>query len=184
MQKIIVAFGRSEDSQKIKSILMRSGYEVTAACTTGARVLSESEGEGGIVICGFRLSDMNCMQLSEDLPSGYQILLVASPQRIEEADLPRGTVCLPLPLKVPDLLSTLEIMLNGLERRQRSRRPVKKVRSEKERRTIEEAKALLMERNRMTEPEAHRYLQKCAMDSGNSLADTAAMLIAMTGHLL
>ena len=157
MQKIIVAFGRSEDSQKIKSILMRSGYSVAAACTTGARVLSESEGEGGIVICGFRLSDMNCMQLSEDLPSGYQILLIASPQRIEEADLPRGTVCLPLPLKV---------------------------RSEKERRTIEEAKALLMERNRMTEPEAHRYLQKCAMDSGNSLADTAAMLIAMTGHLL
>ena len=75
-------------------------------------------------------------------------------------------------------------MLNGLERRHRSRKPVKKVRSEKERRTIEEAKALLMERNRMTEPEAHRYLQKCAMDSGNSLADTAAMLIAMTGHLL
>lgn len=183
MQKIIVAFGRAEDSQKIKSILMRSGYSVAAVCTTGARVLSESEGEGGIVICGFRLPDMNCMQLSEDLPSGYQILLVASPQRIEEADLPRGTVCLPLPLKVPDLLSTLEIMLNGLERRHRAR-PVRKVRSEKERRTIEEAKALLMERNRMTEPEAHRYLQKCAMDSGNSLADTAAMLIAMTGHLL
>lgn len=183
MQKIIAAFGRAEDSQKIKSILMRSGYEVAAACTTGARVLSLLDGEGGIVICGFRLSDMTCVQLAEDLPPGYQLLVIASPQRIEDAILPRDTVFLPLPLKVPDLLSTLELMLSGLGRR-RGRRPGKPVRSQKERRAIEEAKALLMERNHMTEPEAHRYLQKCAMDSGNSLPDAAAMLIAMIGHML
>ena len=184
MRKIIVAFGRADDSQKIKSILMRRGYSVAAACTTGARVLAESDAEGGIVVCGFKLTDMNCVQLAEDLPPGFSILLIASPQRIEEADLPRGTVCLPLPLKVPDLLSTLEMMLSGPGRRRRGGGPGKKVRSDKERRDIEEAKALLMERNHMTEPEAHRYLQKCAMDSGNSLSDTAAMLIAMTGRLL
>lgn len=183
MQKIIVAFGRAEDSQKIKSILIRSGSEVAAACTTGARVLSLLDGEGGIVICGFKLQDMNCMQLAEDLPPGYQLLVIASPARIEEASLPPGTVFLPLPLKVPDLLSTLEIMLGRLSRRRR-RKPDRPVRSEKERRAIEEAKSMLMERNHMTEPEAHRYLQKCAMDSGNSLPDTAAMLIAMIGHMM
>lgn len=184
MQKIIVAFGRAEDSQKIKSILMRSGYEVTAACTTGARVLSLLDGEGGIVVCGFRLPDMSCMQLSEDLPPGYQLLVIASPQRIDEAFLPSGSVFLPLPLKVPDLLSTLELMLGALAGRRRSRRAKKPVRSEEDRKAIEEAKTLLMERNHMTEPEAHRYLQKCAMDSGNSMADTAAMLIAMIGHFM
>ena len=37
-----------------------------------------------------------------------------------------------------------------------------------------------MERNHMTEEEAHRYIQKCSMDSGTSLPETAQMVIAMT----
>ena len=35
-----------------------------------------------------------------------------------------------------------------------------------------------MARNRMTEEEAHRYLQKCSMDSGNNMAETAGMVLA------
>ena len=179
MQKIIVAFGHSEDSRKIKSILMQHGYEVALCCTTGARVLSVCDDAGALVICGYRLPDMNCLELAEDLPPGCPILLIARPQRVEETDFPPGMVFLPLPLKIPDLLSTLEIMLHGIRKRRRSGRE-KPGRSEKDRRIIEKAKQILMERNHMTEPEAHRYLQKCAMDSGNSMADTAAMLIAMT----
>ena len=44
---------------------------------------------------------------------------------------------------------------------------------------IEKAKAFLMERNRMTEEEAHRFLQKCSMDSGNSMVETAQMIISL-----
>jgi response regulator NasT len=36
-----------------------------------------------------------------------------------------------------------------------------------------------MERNRMTEEDAHRYLQKCSMDSGTSIVETAQMVLAM-----
>ena len=52
-------------------------------------------------------------------------------------------------------------------------------RRESERKVIEEAKALLMERNHMTEDEAHRYLQKTSMDSGNTLVETAQMVFAL-----
>lgn len=31
----------------------------------------------------------------------------------------------------------------------------------------------------MTEPEAHRYLQKCAMDSGTKIVETAEMVILL-----
>ena len=48
-----------------------------------------------------------------------------------------------------------------------------------ERAVIERAKALLMERNHMTEEEAHRYVQKCSMDSGNSIVETAQMIISL-----
>ena len=37
----------------------------------------------------------------------------------------------------------------------------------------------MMERNRMTEPEAHKYLQKCSMDSGTNLVETAQMVLTL-----
>ena len=46
-------------------------------------------------------------------------------------------------------------------------------------RTIDTAKAILMERNRMAEPEAHKYLQKCSMDSQVSLIEAAQMVISL-----
>ena len=68
--------------------------------------------------------------------------------------------------------------------RERSRRRKKekqkpKPRSKEERAVIENAKALLMERNHMTESEAHRYIQKCSMDRGTNLVETAQMILAL-----
>ena len=42
---------------------------------------------------------------------------------------------------------------------------------------MEEAKAVLMEKNNMSENEAHRYVQKSAMDSGRTMVDTAASIL-------
>jgi response regulator NasT len=36
-----------------------------------------------------------------------------------------------------------------------------------------------MERNSMTEEEAHRYLQKHSMDNGTNMVETAQMALAM-----
>ena len=36
-----------------------------------------------------------------------------------------------------------------------------------------------MGRNHMTEEEAHRYLQKCSMDSGTNMVETAMMVLSM-----
>mgnify|MGYP002618652292 FL=1 len=55
----------------------------------------------------------------------------------------------------------------------------KKNRTEEEKKILWEAKAVLMERNHMTEEEAHRYIQKCSMDSGTSLTETAQMVLSM-----
>ena len=54
-----------------------------------------------------------------------------------------------------------------------------KERSQEERLLIDRAKALLMERNNMTETEAHRYLQKCSMNSGTNLVETAQMVMSL-----
>ena len=42
---------------------------------------------------------------------------------------------------------------------------------------IKLAKETLMARNNMTEQEAHKYLQKCSMDSGTNMSETAEMVL-------
>ena len=55
------------------------------------------------------------------------------------------------------------------------------VRSENDRKVITAAKELLMERNQMTEDEAHHYIQKLSMDSGNNIVETAEMILELNG---
>ena len=50
-------------------------------------------------------------------------------------------------------------------------------RSSEEKQLIEKAKLLLIERQAMTEPEAHHALQKGAMDKGMKLTDYASLLL-------
>ncbi len=91
----------------------------------------------------------------------------------------KGVVCLPMPLKVRDLVNTLEMMSQAQARRRRKQKAQPRKRSEEDRLLISKAKALLMERNHMTESEAHRYIQKCSMDSGTNMVETAQMVISL-----
>ena len=88
-------------------------------------------------------------------------------------------MCLPMPLKVHDLVGTLGMIAQAQARRRKKLRQQPKQRDEKERAVIDRAKALLMERNSMTEEEAHRYIQKCSMDSGTNMYETAQMVISL-----
>jgi response regulator NasT len=84
-----------------------------------------------------------------------------------------------MPLKAGDLISTVGMMAEGIERRRRRARLKPKVRSAEEENAIKEAKELLMGRNHLSEEEAHRYLQKCSMDSGTNMVETAFMVLSM-----
>ena len=83
------------------------------------------------------------------------------------------------PLKIFDLLNTVHMMFEAQTRRRKKNRVVPKFRTEEDRKVIKEAKSVLMDRNNMSESEAHAYLQKCSMDSGNSLVETAGMVICL-----
>ena len=64
-------------------------------------------------------------------------------------------------------------------RRRRKLRSQPRRRSPQEQKIIDDAKAILMERNNMSEPEAFRYIQKCSMDSGNTMVESAQMVISI-----
>ncbi len=179
MISIIVAFPKHEDARKIRSLLVRNGWQVAGVCTSGAQALQLLEHvQSGILLCGYKFPDMLYADLAECLPTGIQMLLAASPHILSDCK-DNDIVCLSLPLKMADLLNTLEMMAVNLERQRRRRRAKPRVRSEEEQKLIDQAKRLLMERNNMTEEEAHRYIQKCSMDSGNTLVETAEMVFSL-----
>ena len=179
MTNVIVAFPKAEDAKSIKNVLMRSGFQVIAVCTSGAQTVNQADGlNGGIIVCGYRFPDMMADELHDCLHAGFDMLLVSSPAKWE-SQIPSDIVCLPMPLKVHDLVDTLEMMIQNQQRRKRKERMQPKARSDEERQIIDQAKALLMERNNMTELEAHRYIQKCSMDSGTNMVETAQMVVSL-----
>lgn len=179
MTNIIVVLPRLEDAKGIKNVLVRNGFHVTGVGTTGAQAISQADGlNDGIIICSFKLADMVYSELQECMPYGFEMLLMASSRLLHECR-GSGVVCLSMPLKVNDLLSTVAMMCEGIERRRRRAKLVPKVRNAEEEAVIKAAKELLMARNHMTEEEAHRYLQKCSMDSGTNIIETARMVLAV-----
>ena len=179
MTNMIVAFSKEEDGRNIKNILVKNGYQVVAVCTSGAQAIAAADGlNGGIVVCGYRFADMIYQELKSCLPPSFSLLLIASPGRLEE-NPQEGVIYLSMPLKVCDLLGTVEMMVQAQTRLKRKQKSRPRERSREDRETIDKAKALLMERNNMTEEEAHRYLQKCRMDSGTNMVETAQMVISL-----
>ena len=179
MTNIIVVFPKIDDAKSIRNLLARNGFHVVGVCTTGTQAVSQTDGlNGGIVICGYKMVDMLYSQLHEYLPQGFEMLMLASPQYLSECE-EHDIIYLSMPLKVPDLLSTLGMMAENQERRRKKERLRPRERSQEEKELLKEAKSILMQRNRMTEEEAHRYLQKCSMDSGTNMVETARMVLSM-----
>lgn len=179
MAGVIVAFSGRENAANIRNVLARGGISVIGVCTTGAQALQYTELlDEGILVCGYKLPDMLYTELREYLPPEFEMLLIASPNKWQGEEM-EGIVGLSMPLKVYDLMNTMEMMQQTMERRRQRRRKTKPAKNPKQQKIIREAKELLMARNHMSEEEAHRYLQKCSMDSGTNLVETAGMVLSI-----
>lgn len=176
---IIVAFPRLDDAKNIKNILVRSGFCVAAVCTTGAQAISYADGLGtGIIISSYKLADVPFFEIRDCMPPGFELLVLASKQRLSECE-GSGVVTLPMPFVISDFLDTVQMMVLAAERRKRQARQIPKKRSGADKMTIDAAKLLLMERNGLSEDEAHKFIQKCSMDSGTNLVESAQMVLSM-----
>ena len=179
MINIIVAFPKAENGKNIKNILVRNGFRVAVVCTNGAQVAKEANNlHDGIVVCTYRLPDMMYRELYAYLPPGFEMVVISSKQQWEENG-DANVVNLSMPLKVHELISTMEMVVYSAERRRKKRKNVPRQRTKEEQELIVRAKEILMDRNHMSEEEAHRYLQKTSMDNGTSFTETAQMILSM-----
>ncbi|MCI6731769.1 MAG: ANTAR domain-containing protein [Lachnospiraceae bacterium] len=179
MTNIIVVFPKLEDAKNIRNILARSGLQITAVCTSGANALAAMEGlNDGIVICGYRFHDMLYYDLYQNLPRYFELLLITSRVHLQEAQN-LGIMCITMPLRVAELVETVNMMSDVITRKRRKRKEQPVRRNEADRKYVDEAKKLLMERNHMSESEAHRYIQKNSMDTGTNMVETARMILSI-----
>lgn len=173
---IIVLFPKQEIARNIRNLLVRSGFNVIAVCVTGAQVIQRiEEADDGLVICGYRYADMIYSELREYLPKDIHMLLLASQIYLEDCTY-EYVSCLPMPLKAHDLVSKVRDIIEQISNEQKKKKRRPKQRTREEQKLIEEVKALLMENNRITEEEAHCYLQQRSMNSGVGLIEMAKMI--------
>ena len=136
MNSIIVVLPKPEDGKSIRNLLSRHGYDVTAVCTQGSQVLNYIDMmNDGIIISGYKFSDMYYFDLKNSLPEGFDMLLLAS-QRVCSECGDRDIVCVSMPLKVHDLMNTLEMMCMNQTRRRKKLRAKPKQRSEAEKKVL------------------------------------------------
>lgn len=176
MGGIIIAMPRIEDAKKIGDILAAHGMQAIEICSTGNAVLQKAHQlDSGVVICSRNLRDMHCSQIQDSLPDYYEMIILTAREHLGEC--PENIMTIALPFRRADLLSTVEMGLAQIDRRIRKKKNKPKKRSKEEQDIIDKAKAILMERNNMTEPEAFRYIQKYSMDSSASMIETAQMIL-------
>lgn len=176
--QIIVTFPKLQDAKNIMNAIVKQGFEGVLACTTGAQAIGKAnELDGGIIISGYKLSDMYYADLYEYMPKGFELLLLASKEKLDNC-YNNSIVCLEMPIKMRELIETLNMMVYRYQRKEKKRKQ-KAGRRAEDKIKIQQAKDLLMERNHMTEEEAHYYLQKTSMDAGTAMLEVAEMVLAM-----
>ena len=174
MEQIILAFEQEKNNQRVKEILEASGTAACLLCGSADQVRQTVLRRRITAVgCGYKLGDQPARLLAADLPLYCSVLVLAARDQL---DLLEGDDIVPLPLPTTrrDLITAVETLLRVGRRLERLDRPC---RPSKEREVIRRAKALLMERDGMTEAQAHRFLQKRSMDSRSQLLQTAQAVL-------
>lgn len=172
MNRLIVAFSSDTAAHRICAWLAQSGFPARTVCRTGAEVVRAVRYMGGgSVICAARLPDYTADRLYDDLDGQADLLVIGKPEQLSDCETP-AIRRLPLPVSRYQLAEAAE----ALTQAQQARAPAKP--SQQDQEIIRHAKALLQSARGMTEPEAHRYLQRRSMEAHRKMADTARLVIA------
>ena len=170
MTNVIVAFATEEQCARCAAALEAGGIAVSWRCTSFSGVKRAFTLCGdGVLVSACRLPDGTVDDLAWDLGERAIVVAVGKAAQLETCGYPKL-----FRLRLPCSRGELASAVNMLLQLQRMRKPD---RSEGEKRAIAAAKALLMDKFAMTEPEAHSYIEQQAMNQRRSKRDIAEDII-------
>lgn len=171
---VFIAFPNKNTGLSVAKMLSGTGYNLASVVTTGAALKESISYYGaGIIICGCKFSDMYIIDLLEDIPDSFNIILIGSRDQLEHCDWD-GAFKLAVPLQRTDLVCSVSMFINIEE----GVRGYSNDRKLGETKIIGRAKRTLMSTYSMSEEQAHRYMQKKSMDTGKKMVDIARIILS------
>ena len=170
MPRIIIA-GASEASRtQLNRLLAASGFDIFRLCASGGELRRTLNAcEDGVVILVGLFADCLPDEVAADFGDSFQLLLIARPEALERCESPR-VFKLAYPCPGSTVVGAVE-MLSQLHAMRLPRR------SGEDEALVEDAKRLLMRREGIDEPAAHRRLQVYAMRHNMKMADRAREIL-------
>lgn len=170
MARIVIVSTSEASRAQLSRLLSASGFGVFRVCASAGelrRALTTCE--DGVVIQTGPVPGCMPDELVGDFGASFLILLIGRPEQLSACESPRlFKLAYPCPgsavVGAVEMLSQLHAM--GLPRRTGEARD-----------QVERAKAVLMERYGIAEPEAHRRMQQYAMRHGIKMIDYATQLL-------
>ncbi len=159
-------------------------YPVVVATSVADAKRKMLDREFDLVIVNTPLSDEFGFEFAYDLceEGGACPLLLTSAERYAETSVrasARGALTMARPISEPDLLHILNLMVGVRERLRRMEKKTATLEEKmREIRILNRAKLALVSDLKMTEEDAHRYLEKQAMDRCVSKLEIAESVIA------
>lgn len=176
MERIILGFSKDETAEKMTRMLFGGGYEIVTNCHSKSELIRAVRATGAdIAIMGFKLCDATVNEVFEDLPDGVRLAAMVKSEH-QHLIMHDGIFIIPLPVNRVGLVSGLDILTKDLKRQRRPKR------NDEDRKIIEKAKQILMDKHMMSEEQAHRFIQKRSMDTGSKFVDTAKYILGELGE--
>lgn len=176
---VIIALPNLDTANKIASLIAEAGYRVLAICDSGNDLIRKSMSlDPEIIIIGYKLTDMTILDVYDALSDSCSFLAIVNETHKSYVQEQSDIFCICNPISRGMLTNSLDLICQSNKRVSKLKERVIKLEDTiEERKIIEKAKGLLMEKESLSEKEAYRYIQKTCMDHGLKMSEFATKII-------
>ena len=164
----------------LKSMLVDLGFDEILECGDGAKAVELALASfPDMAILDVAMPGMDGISAAVEIKKKLKIPILLLTSACDSATVKRASASgiaafLTKPLRKQDLLPAIGIALQHVEEVEELKEKIEDLRETIEnRKIIEKAKGMLMEKNRIPEAEAYRAMQKMAMDTRKNLRQVA-----------
>ena len=171
----------------LKSMLIDLGFDEILECGDGTKAVEMALGcFPDMAILDVAMPGMDGISEATEIRKKLKIPIMLLTSACDGATVKRASASgiaafLTKPLRQQDLLPAIEIALHHVEELEELKEKIDDLREVIEnRKIIEKAKGILMEKNHVSEAEAYRIMQKGAMDKRKTLLQIANKILKET----
>ena len=182
--RVVVAEDEALIRLDLVEMLKESGYEVIGQAGDGLKAIELTENMNpDLVIMDIKMPKLDGISAAEKIASNRfcpVVMLTAFSQKdlVEKARDAGAMAYLTKPFSIDELMPAIELAVSRFQEIKQLDNEIKDLQEQlKARKSIDQAKALLIKNLKLSEPEAFKWMQKTAMDKRRSMLDVATLVI-------